>query len=147
MTPLSSISLEAIRAARGRIADLAVRTPLVRLNVDDAPAEIHLKLENLQPIGSFKVRGAGNAIRAADPRTIADGVYTASAGNMAQGVAFAARRLGVPCSVVVPEHAPRAKLAAVERLGAAIVKVPTTCGGRSWSRTASTVCRAGSFIR
>jgi len=122
--PLEPIGLAEIRAARERIADLALHTPLVRLNVDDAPAEIHLKLENLQPIGSFKVRGAGNAIRAADPQTIADGVYTASAGNMAQGVAFAARRLGVPCSVVVPEHAPQAKLAAVERLGAAIVKVP-----------------------
>ena len=124
MKPLEPVGLAEIRAARERIADLALRTPLVRLNVDDAPAEIHLKLENLQPIGSFKVRGAGNAIRAADPATIADGVYTASAGNMAQGVAFAARRLGVPCSVVVPEHAPQAKLAAVERLGAAIVKVP-----------------------
>ncbi len=124
MKPLEPIGLAEIRAARERIADLALHTPLVRLNVDDAPAEIHLKLENLQPIGSFKVRGAGNAIRAADPQTIADGVYTASAGNMAQGVAFAARRLGVPCSVVVPEHAPQAKLAAVERLGAAIVKVP-----------------------
>ena len=124
MKPLEPIGLAEIRAARERIADLALHTPLVRLNVDDAPAEIHLKLENLQPIGSFKVRGAGNAIRAADPQTIADGVYTASAGNMAQGVAFAARRLGVPCSVVVPEHAPQTKLAAVERLGAAIVKVP-----------------------
>ena len=124
MKPLEPIGLAEIRAARERIADLALHTPLVRLNVDDAPAEIHLKLENLQPIGSFKVRGAGNAIRAADPQTIADGVYTASAGNMAQGVAFAARRLGVPCSVVVPEHAPQAKLAAVERLGAAIIKVP-----------------------
>ena len=124
MKPLEPIGLAEIRAARERIADLSLHTPLVRLNVDDAPAEIHLKLENLQPIGSFKVRGAGNAIRAADPQTIADGVYTASAGNMAQGVAFAARRLGVPCSVVVPEHAPQAKLAAVERLGAAIIKVP-----------------------
>ncbi len=124
MTPLSSISLEAISAARGRIADLAVRTPLIRLHLEDAPAEIHLKLENLQPIGSFTVRGAGNAVRLARREAIADGVYTASAGNLAQGVAFAARRLGVPCSVVVPEHAPQAKLAAVERLGAAIVKVP-----------------------
>ena len=124
MTPLSSISLEAIRAARGRIADLAVRTPLIRLHLEDAPAEIHLKLENLQPIGSFKVRGAGNAIRLARREAIADGVYTASAGNMAQGVAFAARRDRVPCNVVVPEHAPETKLAAIERLGAGIVKVP-----------------------
>ena len=123
MKPLEPVGLAEIRAARERIADLALHTPLVRLNVDDAPAEIHLKLENLQPIGSFKVRGAGNAIRAADPQTIADGVYTASAGNMAQGVDFAARRLGVPCRVVVPEHAPEAKVAAVGGLRGGIVRV------------------------
>ena len=94
----------------------------MRLNVDEH--SIFLKLENLQPIGSFKVRGAGNAIAALDQSQLADGVYTVSAGNMAQGLAFAARRLEVPCSVVVPEHAPRIKLDAIERLGAVIVKVP-----------------------
>ena len=124
MKPLEPIPVEAIREARDRIADLALRTPLVRLNVDDAPAEIYLKLENLQPIGSFKVRGAGNALRLAAKGELADGVYTASAGNMAQGVAYVARELGVPCRVVVPDHAPQAKLAAIERLGAEIVKVP-----------------------
>jgi threonine dehydratase len=99
-----------------------LRTPLVRLDVD-APAEVYLKLECLQPIGSFKLRGAGNALLSADPASLARGVCTASAGNMAQGVAWWARRLGVPCTVVVPERAPRAKLAAVERLGARVVAV------------------------
>jgi threonine dehydratase len=94
------------------------------LNVDDAPAEIWLKLENLQPIGSFKLRGAGNAMALLPPDRLADGVYTASAGNMAQGVAWNARRLGIPCTVVVPETAPLTKLAAIERLGARAVKLP-----------------------
>jgi threonine dehydratase len=99
------ISLDDIRAARERIAGSVLRTPLVRLNVDDT--DIYLKLENLQPIGSFKLRGAGNAIALATPEQLANGVYTASAGNMAQGVAWHARRLGIPCSVVVPITRPR----------------------------------------
>jgi threonine dehydratase len=100
-----------------------VRTPLVRLQVD-APAEIWLKLENLQPIGSFKIRGAVNAVRQAPRELTAAGIVTASAGNMAQGVAWAARELGVPATIVVPEHAPRTKLDAIARLGGAVVKVP-----------------------
>ena len=99
------VSLEDIRAAQSLIADLAIRTPLVRLNVDDAPAEIYLKLENLQPINSFKIRGAGNAMRMADPGQLAQGVWTASAGNMAQGVAWCARQLGHKCRVVAGDHA------------------------------------------
>jgi len=124
MEPLDRPSLDEIRAARERIAGSVLRTPLVRLNVEDAPAEIFLKLENLQPIGSFKLRGAGNAIAKAGALALAGGVYTASAGNMAQGVAWNARRLGVPCSVVVPDHAPRAKLDAILRLGGRVVPVP-----------------------
>ncbi|MCH7799884.1 MAG: pyridoxal-phosphate dependent enzyme, partial [Planctomycetes bacterium] len=124
MKTLEAVSINDVRAAADRITDLALRTPLVRLNVDDAQSRIYLKLENLQPIGSFKVRGAGNAIRAANPDDLADGVYTASAGNMAQGLAYAARRIGVPCSAVVPDHAPQTKLDAIERLGATVVKVP-----------------------
>ncbi len=124
MKPLEQIPIGQIRAARARISDLALRTPLLRLNVEDAAAEIHLKLENLQPIGSFKVRGATNAMRLASPQMLAEGVYTASAGNMAQGVAYAARRLGVPCSVVVPDHAPKTKLKAIKRLGAEYIKLP-----------------------
>jgi threonine dehydratase len=101
-----------------------LRTPLVRLDAGPAGAEVWLKLESLQPIGSFKIRGAGNALALARPEDLAHGVYTASAGNMAQGLAFAARRLGVPCAVVVPDTAPRAKLDAIERLGARYVKEP-----------------------
>ena len=114
--------LEEIRAARERIRGLAVRTPLLRLPLEDV--EIYLKLEALQPIGSFKIRGAGNAMRSA-PRDLLDrGVYTASAGNMAQGVAWCAREMGIPCTVVVPDDAPRAKLDAIERLGARALLVP-----------------------
>lgn len=118
------IPLYEIEAARDRLAGIAIRTPLVRLNEDTGPVEIYLKLENLQPIGAFKIRGAGNAMAIAGPQALQAGVWTASAGNMAQGVAWNAARLGVACSVVVPDHAPEAKLAALERLGAAIVKVP-----------------------
>jgi threonine dehydratase len=118
------IPLEAITRARATLAGSAVRTPLVRLRLDDAPAEIYLKLECLQPIGSFKIRGALNAMAEAPPGALAKGVVTASAGNMAQGVAWGARERGIPCTVVVPDHAPQTKLDAIERLGGTVVKVP-----------------------
>jgi threonine dehydratase len=124
MKAIEPIPLTEIQAAHKCIAGLAMRTPLVRLNVDDAPAEIFLKLECLQPIGSFKLRGAGNAMRQMSAAELKQGVYTASAGNMAQGVGYIARQLGVKCTVVVPDHAPATKLAAIERFGAAIIKVP-----------------------
>ena len=117
------IELAEIEAARERIAGAAVRTPLLRLHVE-APAEIYLKLENLQPVNSFKIRGATNAVMLAPAQERAKGLVTASAGNMAQGVAWAARELGVPATIVVPEHAPQAKLAAVERLGGRVLKLP-----------------------
>ena len=108
----------------GRIRGSALRSPLLRLPVEGAAAEIYCKLENLQPIGSFKLRGAGNAMALASPEQLARGVVTASAGNMAQGVAWHARRLGIPCHVVVPDHAPETKLGAIRRLGGEIVKTP-----------------------
>lgn len=137
MEPLRPIPLAEIEAARARIAGAALRTPLLRLDpptpdksrpapegaAEDEPG-IWLKLECLQPIGSFKIRGASNAMALADPDALSDGVYTASAGNMAQGVAFAARRMGVPCRVIVPDSAPRAKLDAIRRLGAEAVPLP-----------------------
>jgi threonine dehydratase len=116
------IDLDAIRAARQRIAGAAIRTPLVRL--DDDRADVWLKLEVLQPIGSFKIRGAANAMAQMARSELARGVVTASAGNMAQGVAWNARRLGVACTVVAPDHAPEAKVRAVERLGGRVLKVP-----------------------
>ena len=117
------IPLEEIRRARERLGDAVLRTPLVRFGVD-APCEIWLKLECLQPIGSFKLRGALSAIRAASPVELAGGVVTASAGNMAQGVAWAAREAGVAARIVAPDTAPRAKLDAVERLGGEVIPVP-----------------------
>ncbi|HZQ88420.1 MAG TPA: pyridoxal-phosphate dependent enzyme [Gaiellaceae bacterium] len=112
------IPIDEIRRARERIGDDVLRTPLVQLD-----ERTWLKLECLQPIGSFKLRGALSAIRAASPAELAGGVVTASAGNMAQGVAWAARELGLRARIVAPADAPRAKLDAVERLGGEIVPV------------------------
>jgi threonine dehydratase len=124
LMPAVCPSLDAVRDARLAITGSAIRTPLVRLNVQDAPAEIYLKLENLQPIGSFKIRGATNAIAHLRPDELARGVLTASAGNMAQGVAWRARELGIPCTVIAPDTAPETKVRAVERLGGRVLKVP-----------------------
>src|SRR5215813_7567528 len=117
------IPISAIEEARRVIAGKAIRTPLIRLNLLDAPAEIYLKLENLQPIGSFKIRGAANAIARLSPELVERGVVTASAGNMAQGVAWCARELGIPCTVIAPSSAPDAKVHAIERLGGRVIKV------------------------
>ncbi len=121
MSDLNAPTLADIHAARERIAGATLRTPLTRLETG-GDQEIWLKLENLQPIGSFKLRGAANAIAVRTPEELENGVWTASAGNMAQGVAWSARRLGIPCTVVVPETAPQTKVDAVERLGGAVVK-------------------------
>jgi threonine dehydratase len=117
------IPLDEIRRAREVLAGVAVRTPLVRLDVD-ADVEIWLKLELLQPVRSFKIRGAGNAVLQASDEELAGGVLTASAGNMAQGVAYAARMRGVPATIVVPEHAPQTKLDAIARYGGRVIRVP-----------------------
>jgi threonine dehydratase len=118
------IALAEIEAARERIKDVAVRTPLVRLKVEGVAAEIWCKLENLQPINSFKIRGAANAVLSAPEAARAAGLVTVSAGNMAQGVAWVARSLGVPATIAVPEHAPQAKLDAIARLGGHVLKLP-----------------------
>lgn len=117
-------TLTDIREARSRIAGIANRTPLVRLDLPDAPAEIWLKLENLQPIGSFKIRGAANAMAAISPDRLARGLLTASAGNMAQGAAWCARARAIPCTVIAPESAPATKLRAIERLGGKVILAP-----------------------
>ena len=118
------IPIEDIRAAQQAIKGKALRTPLVRLNYPEDEREIYLKLENLQPIASFKLRAAINAFRLAPPEEIENGVLTASAGNWAQGVAWVARERSIPCTIIVPEHAPKTKLAAIERLGARHIGVP-----------------------
>jgi threonine dehydratase len=117
------LMLEEIERARERIAGGAVRTPLVHLDADVPDTEIYLKLEVLQPIGSFKIRGAGSLIESLSDEELADGVWTASAGNMAQAVAWYARRKGVPATVVMPDTAPHAKRSAAERLGATVSPV------------------------
>src|SRR5437016_4511577 len=117
------VSLAAIEDARRQIAGSALRTPLVRLNSFEAPAEIYLKLENLQPIGSFKIRGATNAMSRMDQSVLSKGVLTASAGNMAQGVAWRARELGIPCTVISPDSAPQTKIKAIQRLGGKVIQV------------------------
>jgi threonine dehydratase len=117
------IPVEEIRHAREVLDGTAIRTPLVRLDVD-ADAEIWLKLEVLQPVRSFKIRGAGNAILQASDDELAGGVLTASAGNMAQGVAYAARLRSVAATIVVPDHAPQTKIDAIERYGGRVIKVP-----------------------
>jgi len=119
-----SVSLQDIKDAQQRIKDKVIRTPLIRLYGDNLPGEIYLKLENLQPIGSFKLRGACNAMSLADKSLLKDGVFTASAGNMAQGVAWNARVMNIPCTVIVPDHAPQTKLDAITRLGAKFIKIP-----------------------
>ena len=120
------ISLRTIRDAAPVVYGVAIRTPTVRLEVPglggDGP-EIFLKLETLQPIGSFKIRGAQNAVGRLPRERLAAGVWTVSAGNAAQGVAFAARRAGVPCSVMVMDTAPDTKIQAITALGASIVRV------------------------
>jgi threonine dehydratase len=122
------IPLTDIEDAARSIYTLAVRTPLVKLElptahpVRQAGSEIFLKLETLQPIGSFKLRGAHNAVRRLSPAERRDGVWTVSAGNAAQGVAMAARAAGVPCSVLVMDTAPAVKIDAIERLGATVVR-------------------------
>ena len=111
-------------AARRRISGRVVRTPLVPLNLDSAPAEVFLKLENLQPVGSFKLRGVTNAVLQIPEEELADGVWTVSAGNTAQALAWTARDLGVPMTAVVPENAPETKLANIERLGGSYIRAP-----------------------
>jgi len=117
-------SLAELRAARERAAKHAIRSPLVKLAARPGEREVWLKLECLQPIGSFKIRGAANALALAPRESLAAGVATTSAGNMAQGVAWVARALGVPCTVLAPDHAPAAKLDAIARLGARVISVP-----------------------
>ncbi|MGQ0720446.1 MAG: threonine ammonia-lyase [Candidatus Eiseniibacteriota bacterium] len=115
-------TLNDVEEARARIAGAAIRSPLVALSGGDG--SIWLKLENLQPVGCFKSRGAASALGKMSPADLAGGVTTASAGNMARAVALEAKRRGVRCRVIVPDHAPRAKTDPVEQLGAEIVRVP-----------------------
>ncbi len=123
MKSANPIPIEDIQAARERIKGTAIRTPLVRLNVNDAPSEIYLKLENLQPTGAFKLRGVCNTICLAGKETLDKGVWTVSSGNAGQAVAWCANQLGLDCTVAVLDYAAEAKVAAITRFGAKVVKV------------------------
>jgi threonine dehydratase len=125
------LTLASVEEARRNLAGIALRTPVVRLNADP---EVYLKLENLQPIGSFKIRGAANVMAKTPRERLERGVLTASAGNMAQGVAYCARRMGVPATVVSPDTAPQTKIRAVERLGGRVILAPF----EQWWRTFET---------
>jgi threonine dehydratase len=124
MTDHRPISLDSINAARERIKNTSLRTPLIKFKQDYSQTEIYLKLENLQPVGSFKIRGAGNAILRLEKSQLIQGVWTASAGNMAYALAWYAQRLHIPCSAVVPIETPSSKIKAIQQLGGQIVKVP-----------------------
>ena len=124
LEPVRPIALSEIRAARERIAKTIVRTPLVRLELGPEFPDIRLKLENLQPINAYKLRGAANAVAALSEADRKHGVWTISAGNAGQGVAYAARAAGVPCMVVVVETAPKSKLERMKALGAKLIPVP-----------------------
>ena len=122
--PVRQIELSEIRAARERIANTIIRTPLVRLELGPEFPDIRLKLENLQPINAYKLRGAANAVALLSEDERKGGVWTISAGNAGQGVAYAARKAGVPCAVVVIESAPQSKLERMKALGAKLIPVP-----------------------
>ena len=141
---MREIPLGDIHSAAASIYDVVVRTPLVRVPLPDdvvariGGAELFLKLETLQPIGSFKIRGAWNTVRQLTRDEMRDGVWTVSAGNAAQGVALAARTAGARCSVMVMDTAPRTKLDAIRRLGADIVPVTyDECWATAQCRTSS----------
>ena len=123
MEPLPAVGLDEVRAAAEHMRGGVVRTPLLPIEADGA-AGIHVKLENLQPIGSFKLRGALNSVAALTPEQLAGGLSTASAGNMARAVAWLAQRRGVPATVMVPDSAPSAKIEPLRALGAEVIPVP-----------------------
>src|SRR3954454_1550048 len=124
--PVRAIALNDIMEARERIAGTVLRTPLGKLDLGSAGPEIYLKLENLQPTNAYKIRGATNAVAALSEAERQRGVWTISAGNAGQGVAFAARKFGVPCAIVAIETAPQTKLERMRALGARIVPVSYT---------------------
>ena len=136
------ITLAQVDEARRNIAGIALRTPLVKFGYE-APADVYLKLENLQPIGSFKIRGAANVMARTPRAQLERGVLTASAGNMAQGVAFCARRAGVAATIIAPDTAPKTKVASAERLGGRVILVPFA----DWWRTFETRSYPGVDVR
>jgi threonine dehydratase len=132
--PLGLPGAEEVAAARRLLKDVAMRSPLVRLRVERPGLEIHLKLENLQPLGSFKIRPAWHMLASLERERLREGVLTASAGNFGQGLAYAARRMGVAAAAIVPDAAAATKVSALEELGAKVIRVPF---GEWWSALTS----------
>ncbi len=124
MTPLQPAGIEDIRAARELLQGMVCPSPLVRLNTDEAGGDIYLKLENLQPVGSFKLRPVGNIVRNLDAKSRDKGIFTASSGNTGIAVAWIAARLDIRADVVVPDNAPQTKLDVLAELGATVHKIP-----------------------
>jgi threonine dehydratase len=124
VTELHLPTTDEVEAARANILGVARRTPLWKLDVEVPGANIYLKLENLQPLGSFKIRAAFNAVKCADPASLKDGVVGASAGNFGQGLTWAARRLGAEVTIVSPDSAAQTKTDALEALGAKVIRIP-----------------------
>ena len=124
MRYLEAPTLDKIRAAQARLAGLAIKTPLIRLNYPKAQSEIYLKLENLQPVGAFKIRCVGNIIKSASTEQLENGVYTASSGNSGYTMSWLAQRLGIPATVYVPDTAPKTKCDAIRRVGAELKPLP-----------------------
>jgi threonine dehydratase len=133
MASYDPIPLEEIKAAQKRIAPDIVRTPLIKLNVDDAPAEIYLKLENLQPIGAFKIRGASNALKTATEDELKDGVWAVSSGNHGQGMAMMANKLGIDCKIFAWDTASQTKIDAIERFGVKVERIPYPSTQEEWA--------------
>jgi threonine dehydratase len=124
MVELEFVSLDEVQAARDRIACDVPRSPLIRLNMDSQPAEIYLKLENLMPLGSFKIRGAVNVLKKADKEQVSKGISSASSGNWALALAWVARQMGISCSVIVQDTTSETKLSPLKELGATFMKLP-----------------------
>ncbi len=124
MSPLEAPNIEEIRAAETRLKGLVLHTPLIRLNYPDTGADIYLKLENLQPVGAFKIRCVGNILRSTEPEKLRDGVYTASSGNSGYALAWLARNMGLPATVYVPDSAPSGKCASMQQMGATVKPLP-----------------------
>jgi threonine dehydratase len=134
MNEYRQTTIEEIRATQERIKDIVIRTPLVKLNLDDAPAEIYLKLENLQPIGAFKIRGTANALKLVNPRDLKDGVWAFTSGNHGRGLAYNARKMGVKCSIVTTDETPLFKINELKLLGADVRVFPYPKTPADWDK-------------
>ena len=127
-------NLEEILATRERIKEIVTRTPLIKLNYDEAPAEIYLKLENLQPIGAFKIRGTANAMKLANPDELKDGVWAFTSGNHGRGLAYNARKMGVKCTIWTTDETPPLKIKELENLGAEVNVFPYPKTREEWDK-------------